>query len=613
MDWENVSYVVKNDFYKILNVLRYFFIIPFIITFIFLVYLQIFRGGYYYNIAEQNRLRMYIINAPRGNVYDVNGELLADNIPSLDVFYYPTRIFNREEAEILLSILPNSKEKIFYALRSNRITQIAEDVDRFEIFRLLSFNHRISNVFITVGYKRRYIYNENFYHLIGYVGEITHDEYLQYKLKGYHYNDIVGKFGIEKGYEDYIRGINGSLVMEVDAKGNPVKILKNLSPQPGNSLYLTIDKDLQIAAREALKRTGKNGAIVGIDPRDGAVRILVSYKDLDPNIFVSISDLNLRKEILRDKDIPMFNRAVQGQFPPGSTFKILTAIAALCEQKIHLDTKFYCSGSFKFGEKIFKCWEKKGHGYVDLYDGIRLSCNVYFINLGLKLGIDSIEKYAKKFGFGQITEIDLPFEAGGVVPSKKWKKEKLKAEWFEGDTVSVSIGQGYVTVTPLQLALFAATVANKGKVFKPYIVEKIISPSGVEIYKHTPVLKSEINIDSSIWEIIHRCMIAVVESGTGYAAYFSGCSLAGKTGTAQNPHGKDHAWFICFGPCGKDQIPELALAILVEHGGKGGAVAAPIAKEIFQLYCKKKFNIISLEKKKNYYFEQNNLNLEYGD
>lgn len=587
MDWENVPYIIKNEFKITFNIIKYFLFSFFIIIFIFLINIQIFKGNYYYNIAEQNRLRIYVINAPRGNIYDRNYEILADNIPSLNVFYYPQSTFNRDEISTLLSILPQYKDSIFYALKSNRITLIAENISRFDIFRLLYFKHRISNIFVTVGYKRRYLYNENFFHLLGYVGEITQTEYIQYKSKGYHYCDIIGKSGIEKTYEDYLKGTNGALIMEVDAKGNPIKVFKNLSPQPGCNIYLTIDKNLQLIAREALKRTGKNGAIVGIDPRNGAIRILVSYKDLNPNMFI--------KEILKDKNLPMFNRAIQGQFSPGSTFKILTALAALNENRISPQTKFFCSGSFKFGDKIFKCWEKNGHGYVDLFDAIRLSCNVYFINLGLKLGVDNIEKYAKKFYFGQITDIDLPFEAQGVIPSKKWKKEKLHEEWFEGDTVSVSIGQGYITVTPLQLALFAATIANKGKIYKPYVVERITDASGNEVYRYTPILKSEIIIPAHIWDFIHRSMQSVVKNGTGYAAYFKDCCLAGKTGTAQNPHGEDHAWFICFGPCETSEPPQLALAILVEHGGKGGAVAAPIAKEIFLAYCKNKTNISYVE------------------
>lgn len=609
MDWENVPYIIRRDFNRTLDVLKYCLILPFTLIYFFLIYLQIFKGNYYYNVAEQNRMRMYVINAPRGSIYDLDGGLISDNIPSLNVFYYPTKDFNRQEIETLFSVLPNSRSNIYSSLKTNRIVLIAEGIDRFDMFRLLSFKHRVSNIFITTGYKRRYIYDENFCHVIGYVGEITQDEYSKYRLKGYHYNDVVGKSGVEKEYEEYIKGINGALVVEVDARGNPVKILKNLSPKPGNNVYLTIDRDLQITAREALKKTGKNGAIVGIDPNDGAVRILVSYKDLNPNIFVGSMDVNLRREVLRDKNLPMFNRAIQGQFPLGSTFKILTAIAALSENKITPDTKYFCPGSFKFGEKVFRCWEKNGHGYLNLSDAIRVSCNVYFINLGLKLGIDTIEKYSKRFNFGELTGIDLPFEAKGIVPSRKWKKEKLNTEWYEGDTVSVSIGQGYITATPLQLALFAATVANRGKVYKPYVVSKILDIDGREVYKNTPVLKYEISLPDYIWDFIHEAMQSVVKNGTGYAAYFPECVLAGKTGTAQNPQGADHAWFICFGPCEKNKVPDLALAIVVEHGGKGGAVAAPIAKEIFKTYYKKKYNVSHLEERKI----TSEKTIEYGD
>jgi penicillin-binding protein 2 len=371
-------------------------------------------------------------------------------------------------------------------------------------------------------------------------------------------------------------------------------------------LYLTIDKDLQKVAEEALRKTKKNGAVVGIDPRDGSIRILVSYKNFDPNLFTTQS-IEARKELFTDNALPLFNRAVQGVYSPGSTFKILTTIAALNEKKCSTKTVFFCPGEFKFGDKIFKCWEKKGHGYVDLLNGIRLSCNVYFINLGLRVGIDNIEKYAKMFGFGQPTGIDLPYEACGVVPSRKWKKEKTGIEWFDGDTISVSIGQGYVIATPVQLAVFAEAVANKGVIYTPYLVSKIVDVNGDVLYSHTPQKKEIKDVDPEIWDFLHCAMLSVVESGTGHAAYIPSFPIAGKTGTAQNPHGEDHAWFVCFGPVKEGVSPELVLAIVVEHGGKGGAVAAPIAKQIFTAYINKSQKIkLSLPEKQSQ-------EMEYGD
>jgi penicillin-binding protein 2 len=586
MDWENVPYILKKELEKNFSFLTYIFLTPIILIYILITYYQVIRGDYYYNIAEQNRLRAYTINAPRGNIYDINGRTLVDNRPSITILYYPIKQTNKQEITNLLSILPESKEKLFFAVKSQKIVPLVEDVNRELFFKLLSMKHRISNIFISTEFKRRYVEKENFAHVIGYIGELNYSEYLTLKSKGYNYNDLIGKAGIERSYEEYLRGRHGALLMEVDAKGVPTKIIKNIIPTPGENIYLTIDKDLQATARNALAALGKNGAVVGIDPRNGAIRILVSYKDFDPNIFIS-SSKEERKKILQDKNLPLFNRAIQGIYPPGSTFKILTSIAALNENKVSYDTKYFCPGGFKFGEKIFKCWEKKGHGNIDFFNAIRLSCNVFFINLGLRVGIDNIEKYGRMFNFDDTTGVDLPSEVRNILPSKRWKKEKFKIDWYEGDTASVSIGQGYVSVTPIQMALFASVVANKGTIYQPYVVEKIISNKGDILYQHTPVKKGYIKLNDGVWEFIHKAMMEVVNSGTGSAAYIPNFKIAGKTGTAQNPHGIDHAWFICFGPIKENETPELALAIVVEHGGKGGSVAAPIAREIFTAFINK--------------------------
>lgn len=587
MDWENVPYILKKNLQKNISIITYILLTPPVLLYILIFYYQIIRGEYYYNIAEQNRLRMYTINAPRGNIYDINGKILADNRPSITILYYPIKESNPNEIRTLLTLLPQSKDKLFFAIKSQKIVPLVDDIDRKDVFKLLSMKHRISNIFISTEFKRRYIGNETFAHSIGYIGELTINEYNILKSKGYNYSDYIGKQGVEKTYEEFLRGRHGALIMEVDAKGNPTKILKNVQPSSGDNLFLTIDSDLQNVAREMLASTGKNGAVVGIDPNNGAVRILVSYKDFDPNIFISLST-NERKKILQDRNLPLFNRAVQGLYPPGSTFKILTSIAALNENVAPITTKYSCSGGFKLGNKIFKCWEKKGHGNIDFFNAIRLSCNVFFINLGLKTDIDKIETYAKMFNFDGLTDIDLPFEVKNICPSKKWKKEKFKTDWYNGDTASVSIGQGYITTTPIQMALFASTIANKGTIYQPYIVEKIVDKNENIIYQHTPVKKNYIKLKPEIWDFIHKSMVEVVNSGTGYATYIPNFKIAGKTGTAQNPHGEDHAWFICFGPVEENKIPELALAIVVEHGGKGGAVAAPIAREIFNAYIKKK-------------------------
>lgn len=604
MDLESIPYLIKKQFFSIITVLRSVIVVSIVFIYVILFYYQVVKGNYYYNMAEKNRLRMYIINAPRGIVYDRNNTIIVENRPSISVFYYPVKELYQKDVDTILSIIPSAEQKLYYGIKSNKVVLLGQDVDRETVFKLFSLHHRIGNIFVVTEYRRKYVDGELFSHIVGYVSEISYDEYLKLRNKGYTPNDFVGKTGIEKVYEEYLKGINGALLMEVDVKGNPTKVIKNLSPKPGNSVYLTIDKELQKVAREALIKTGKNGAVVGIDPRNGAIRILVSYKDFDPNLFTKLTQE--RRSLLKDPSLPMFNRAVQGIYPPGSTFKILTTIAALNEKKCSTNTTYFCNGGFQLGDKIFKCWQKKGHGSVNLSEAIRLSCNVYFINLGLRIGIDDIERYAKIFGLGQKTDVDLPFEVQGVVPSKKWKKEIIKFDWFEGDTASVSIGQGYIAVTPLQMAMFVSAVANRGIIYQPYIVEKITDSKGNLLYYHTPIKKNVVKIEPFIWDFLLDAMKKVVISGTGAASYIPGFPIAGKTGTAQNPHGKDHAWFICFGPAKEDEPAELALAIVVEHGGTGGTTAAPIAKEIFKKYIE---ITRSIQIKETYRQET----VEYGD
>lgn len=607
MNWGNTPYLLRKQFFTVFNWIKYILILSFVFIYIILIYYQVIHGNYYYYLSEKNRLRMFVINSPRGIIYDVNGEIIADNRPSINIYYYPVKEPSQQEIKFLIELFPHSRDKIFYALKTGKIVKLDMDIERKKLFYLYSLKHRISNIFISTEFKRKYPYKNLFSHLIGYVGKISYSEYKTMKYKGYSYEDLIGKSGIEKFYEEYLRGVNGALFMEVDSKGNPTKILKNLSPKPGNNIYTTVDLYLQKVARDMLIKTGRNGAIVGIDPRDGSIRILVSYKDFDPNLFIEGREL-VDNIVLTDSNLPLFNRVLQGTYPPGSTFKILTAIAAIDTNKYLLQTRYFCAGSFKLGEKNFRCWEKSGHGDIDMFNAIRLSCNVYFINLGLRLGIDNIEKYAKMFGFSQKTNIDLPYEMTGVVPSKRWKKEKVSIDWYEGDTASVSIGQGYLNVTPLQLALFVSIIANRGIFYTPYIVSKIVDHEGNVLYFHTPEKKEIKNIKPEVWDFVFKSMKAVVDSGTGMSAKLSGISIAGKTGTAQNPNGQDHAWFICFGPVDEQAPPELALAILVEHGGKGGAVAAPIAREIFKSYLEKTKQMkLGIHQKQEVYEE------EYGD
>jgi penicillin-binding protein 2 len=585
MQWENSSYIIRKKVQQSFTNLRYAFIVPVIILYLVLIYLQVFKGNYFYILAEKNRSRTFLKFAPRGIIYDCNNKILADNRIWVRVYYYPFADKQIKTVQKIVDILPESKKLLFTAIKNQQVVSLGENIPREKLFQLLSLRHRVNGISIDTEYRRKYPYKECFAHLIGYVSELSQKEFLKLKSQGYYRTDLIGKSGVEKTYENYLRGEHGALVMEIDAHGVQTKMLRDLPPLPGNNLHLTIDTDLQLVAYNALAKTGKNGAVVGIDPRNGAVKIFVSYKSFDPNIFVT--EIEQRKNFLNDKDIPLFNRCFQGTYSPGSTYKCLGMISALNENRVSKSWTVFCPGYFNFGNKIFKCWEKKGHQNMDMFNALKNSCNVYFANLALKIGIDNFEKYSKMFGFGELTKIDLPFETTGVCPSKKWKEENLKDQWYDGDTVNIGIGQGYVTATPLQLAVYVAAIANKGTVYQPFVVEKITDPNNNVIYKKEPVKKNVIKLNPEVWDFVEKSMIEVVRSGTGRAAFINNdIVLAGKTGTAQNPHGDDHALFICYGPIKENEIPPLALAIVVEHGKKGGAVAAPIAKEIFKEYLK---------------------------
>ncbi len=582
MVWESESVVLYEGF--ILRLQKVFIVILIIFTIIGFrfFYLQIIRGEYYYKLSEQNRTQLFLERAPRGILYDVNGKILCENRPSISVLFYPflSKTTNPEVLYNLIKklekILPGVRQNIVEGYNSKKTVCLARNISRDLMFKILEQRVDLPGISVVTEMTRYYPYNEVCSHVIGYLGEIDSKELDELKHIGYKRGDTVGKSGIEKQYDMFLRGEDGGWLIETDAKARQRNIAKRIVPVPGRDIYLTIDIELQKTAEECLKKTGLAGAIVGIEPENGAIKILASFPGFDSNLFVVASKERLK--YFTDKTLPLFNRAIQAEYPPGSVFKIITALSALNERKITINDNFFCPGYFKLGRKIFKCWEEKGHKTVDFYSGITNSCDVYFYNIGLKSGIENIVSYAQKFYLGKTLGIDLPSEKPGFLPISSWRKTKLKYRWMDGDTVNIAIGQGYLTVTPLQLASLISIVANRGKIYKPFLVSKIVAQDGIVVYEHKPEKMSSVEIDETIWYELEKALINVVEEGTGYAAKVSGLTLAGKTGTAENPHGKDHAWFVCYGPVGK---PKLALSVFVEHGGKGGAVAAPIARTIF--------------------------------
>jgi len=585
MVWENESDLISEQFSNRLKYFTIFVIVCFIILILNLVYIQVIKGNYYYRISELNTTKFYIEQSPRGIIYDCNKIILAKNRPVASVFLYPFRTptdpkLSRKQIEKIEHLIPDIK-KIPFWYNSKNIICLSENIKLNDMFKLLELRDSLPGIYVTMEYRRYYPYKELASHVLGYIGEIDKNELSLIAENGYKQGDIIGKMGIEKQYDLYLRGKEGGILVESDATGNELDNVKRIEPVAGNNIYLTIDIRLQKIAEDELKKTKCAGAVVGVDPTNGAIRILASNPGFDPNIFIKLPETDIeidyRRKYLCDKDLPLYNRAIQGTYPPGSVFKIITALAALDGKKIDYKKEYYCPGYFQLGKKIFKCWEEKGHGSVSFITGIKKSCDVYFYNIGLETGIELISKYAKKFYLGSLTNIDLPSENKGFIPTSEWRKKR--GIWYEGDTVNLSIGQGYIVLTPIQIARLISIVANKGTVWQPYLVSKIVnSKTGETIYEMKPKKIDEVDIPDEIWTLLEEGLFEVVNSGTGYAANIEGLKIAGKTGSAQNPLGEDHALFAAYAPMDN---PQLALAIVVEHGGKGGAVAAPIAKSIF--------------------------------
>lgn len=580
--------------------LRYYFffiLFTFLILLAYLFYFQVVRGKYFYQISEVNRREIYLQSRPRGIIYDRNGKILADNRP-VSVLFLSLQNLNEETLQQTLERLEKLfnfnqrelREKINLE-KEKLVLRLKEEISREEMFKLEENRTNLPGINLQIELKRQYPLNNFASHLLGYLGEINRKELNSLFLEGYRAGDLLGKSGIESVYDRYLRGEPGGIEIEVDARGRQKRIISNFSPSLGKSLVLTLDYELQRIAEEELNKEGK-GAIIMLEPQSGEVLALASSPGYDPNLFIDLKKSQQITELLNASSLPLFNRAVQGRYAPGSTFKIITAITALEEKKVNLNEEFYCSGSFTLGKNTFRCWKKEGHGHVSFLPALIHSCDPYFYFLGLRCGVDLIESYAKKFGLDIVSRIDLPGEKKGFIPGKIWKRKSLGQPWYEGDTVNLSIGQGYILVTPLGLANLVAILANRGKLYQPHIVKRVIDEEEVItsksnqpkiIWEFSPKEILNLEISEETWQVINEGLKRAVAEGTGRAASISGLDIAGKTGTAENPHGEDHAWFIGYAPA---ENPKIAFAIFVEHGGRGGVTAAPIAKKLILAYLK---------------------------
>jgi penicillin-binding protein 2 len=554
--------------------------------------LQIMRGNEMRRLSEQNRIRVKKVIAPRGVIFDKLGRVLADTRPSFNLYITPEDIKDfSQTVDGLAKLLDIEREDILDKLKMasgfppSFPVKIKSDVNKDELAKVEAHRVYLPGVNIQIEPKRNYPHNKMMAHMLGYVSEINADEIKAKDYTDYSPGDFIGKYGLERMYETYLRGIDGEKRVEVDAMGREVRTLDIVEPTAGNNLYLNIDLDTQQVVEKAFE--GRKGGAIALDPKTGAVIALVSRPAFDPNKLSSGINKADWKAITTDPAHPLQNRAIQGRYPPGSTFKIVSALKALELGTVNENTSFPCRGGFAFGKRTFKCWKKGGHGSVAVGRGIIESCDVYFYNVGLKLGVDRIHEMSETIGLTKTTGIDLPGEKSGVVPSTEWKRKTFGEPWYDGETVSVSIGQGAVWLTPIQLAQLSAFVANEGVTFKPQIVNKIVSPEGKTVKVFEPAMKANAKMRKDVFRKVKDAMRAVVNepNGTAYASRVPNINMSGKTGTAQagsldkGKHQGDHAWFIAYAP---SEDPTLSISVLVEMGGHGGSESAPIAKAITQ-------------------------------
>lgn len=557
--------------------------------------LQIMRGSEMKRLSEQNRIRINKIVAPRGVIYDRKGRIIADTRPSFNIYISHEDMKNFDQTiDGLTALIKISKEEIMEKLEAAKgqpasfPVKIKSDVSLDDVAKIEANRVYLPGVNIQVEPKRFYHYGKMFAHLVGYVSEISDEELKKKEYQNYSPGDFVGRYGLERSYETYLRGVDGEKRVEVDSRGREMRILEQKNPIPGNSIYLNVDLDIQGTVDKAFEN--KRGGCIAVDPKTGGVIALVSSPTFDPNKFVSGITKEEWQTIALDKRHPLQNRVIQGRYPPGSTFKIVSAIKGLELGIIDERTSFSCRGGFSYGGRVFRCWKKGGHGNINVHRAIVESCDIFFYNLGLRLGVDRIHEISDLIGLGRVTGIDLPGEKDGLIPSTQWKKKVYGKPWFEGETVSVSIGQGAVWLTPIQLVQLASFVANEGINYKPMIVNRIVSQEGKVIKTFEPVMNTDARLKKETIRIVKDGMKGVVNEGggTAYGSRLEHISMSGKTGTAQSVGEKgknlgDHAWFIAYAP---SDNPAIAISVLVEYGGHGSSVAAPVAKTITEAMFK---------------------------
>ncbi|MBC2705917.1 penicillin-binding protein 2 [Desulfobacula sp.] len=575
----------------------------FAVLFFRLIYLQIIKGEEYRLLSEKNAVRLKSIKPSRGLVFDRNKKLMVDNRPSFNLKIVREDSGDVEETvekvakliqvpfQELMDSITRAGKGAFY-----KSVILKNDISREQLAIVEAHKFDLPGVHIDIEPTRHYMHTKTATHILGYIGQINRKELKSGNYPNVRSGDLIGRYGIEKSFEKYLRGKRGGRQIEVDANGRTIKILKTIDPVAGLDLNLTLDLDLQKTAQKLLEN--KEGAIVAIDPDNGDILVMASSPSFDQNDFIGGISSKKWKALMTDPGKPMINKAIQAEYPPASTYKIITSFAALEEKHIDVNTTTYCPGFFKYGNRAYRCWKKQGHGELSIIDALAQSCDVFYYQAGVKTGVDALAQYARGSGLGKKTGIMLENERKGLIPTSIWKKKRYNESWQGGETLSVAIGQSYNLVTPLQMAVLMAAVGNGGTLYRPRIVKTIEDSHGKIIKKIEPQITGGLPASKETLHIVRTALLKVVQGkrGTARGIRLKNVEIAGKTGTAQvfsikkdekiktedlKYSLRDHAWFVSYAPA---QNPVIAISVMIEHGEHGSSTAAPIAGALIKQY-----------------------------
>jgi len=553
-------------------------------------YLQILEGDRYFTLSTNNRLRVRVVEAPRGFILDRHGEVMVENRPTFDLYATPDDVKNPTEvAATLAGILKVPPADIESRLTETRARSqpllLRKDLDEAMMVAVEERRLDLPGINLRIRPIRAYPIAGMAANLLGYVSEINQAQLQREEYSDFRPGESLGQSGVERRFDAFIRGVDGGEQVEVDARGRALRVVSRNDPRSGSNVFLTIDRRIQEAAEAAM--AGKKGSVVAMNPTTGEILAMVSRPSFDPNLFAQRISGEDWQRIATDASHPLQNRAFQAQYPPGSIFKLIVAIAGLESGALTPETRFSDPGYFMLGNHKFDDWKKGGHGSLDLRGAIVNSCNVYFYQAGLRTGIDEIVRVSRDFGLGEPPGLGLGDEAKGSLPNPN-AKSRGQGPWTAGNTVVSSIGQGLVVTSPMQLLAMVSAIANGGTIYRPWVVKKIVALSGEVLEEYEPEAIRRVDVKPETLAFVRQAMLGVVDEGTGARSKIPGVPIGGKTGTAQvvkkgeekrNPDVKDHAWFASFAPVNN---PKIAVVVLVENGGFGGLVAAPVAKAVYE-------------------------------